>query len=222
MTSTTAPIVPATNAQFRHVPKHARGFILDELNRAVSGQHFHLIGFPGQWQAEQFVDYQKENAGRPSSGLDRNTAVALRKRRRETFTRPAMRSLDYVLGEHALVQLFSAFDRRVAEAQLDWLLAAARHEDGVSDDRLTLRLLPRDNKLVYIPSDFCLVQFDSWWRRDYVYIEDATGGRRVRGRRGRQRAQEYWTAVRDASLDPKQTIERLLQWRNNPDLLLNG
>ncbi|MFC0435052.1 Scr1 family TA system antitoxin-like transcriptional regulator [Kutzneria buriramensis] len=222
MTSTTAPIAPAATAQFRHVPKYARGFIRDELNHAVSGQHFHLISFPGGWQDELFVGFQKEHAGRPSSGLDRNTAIALRTRRRDAFTRPAMRNLDYVLGEHALVQLFSAFDRRVAEAQLDWMLTVARHEDGVSDDRLTLRLLPRDNKLVYIPSDFCQVQFDSWWRRDYVYVEDATGGRRVRGRRGRQRAQDHWTAVRDASLDPKQTIDRLLQWRNNPDLLLNG
>lgn len=204
---------------FSLVPEGSRIYLLDQLRNAVSSQHFHLLGFPGWTQAEEFTADQRaryesdpitaEQAA--GSGLTPELLVEIRLRLRRTLTLPDMVTLEHVIGEHAIQNLIDEYSPAAARAQITRLIGLAEQQPGVCDERTTLRLLPlRRSGLRDVPADFGIIKCADG--RNYVANEAVSGCTRESSAHGLDLARQQWARVSAAAMGPDRTRERLAWW----------
>jgi len=209
---------------FSLVPEGSRLYLLDQLRNVLASQHFHLMGFPGWTQAEEFTTEQRvryesdsitsEQAG--ASGLTPELLVEIRLRLRRTLLLPDMVTLEHVIGEHAIQNLIDEYSPVAARAQISRLMGLADQQPGVCDERTTLRLLPlRRSGLRDMPADFGIIKCADG--RLYVANESVTGCTRENSTYGLDLAYQQWVRVSAAALDLGMTRERLAWWLTQVD-----
>ncbi|MCA1707842.1 MAG: helix-turn-helix transcriptional regulator, partial [Actinobacteria bacterium] len=173
-------------AERRLVPPYARKY-MEQEQIATEILSWHELRIPGPVQSEQYMLRQFQTEGTTDvAPLLRN-----RKRRKRIFHQPHLQRYECILAEEALHRAASGLGRDIARDQIDHLLAINDlNNPTIADNRTSIRLLPDDADIAYLPGDLSLLHFAK--RDSLAYFEHAAGADYVRDVKAIKKVQTAW------------------------------
>lgn len=178
-----APLTPSDQEQ-TGAPGYVQMLIEDE-QRASEILSWHELRIPGPLQSEPYMLKLFNTAGT----TDVTALIRTRTQRKRLFRQPQLRRYDCVLAEEALHRAATGLGHGIARDQIEQLMSINECDDPSADTRISVRVLPMDAPVPWLPGDFSLLHFPN--RRSYVYIESM----------GRAQYLKFAHVVRQASAD---------------------